>query len=291
MQIPNITELESWLAASEAKVPNLRPDCAKSIVWAGKTAERTKVVVVYIHGFSATKQELRPLPDLVAAGLNANLFFTRLTGHGQDGAAMGEASFEDWRADVAEAFRIGKSLGDEILVMGCSTGCTLATDALARGATAAGVVYISPNFGLKHTLARRVLDLPFARHWGHLIAGKTRSYDVQSHEHEAYWTTSYPTKSVYPMADAVRAVMKNADLGHIATPAFFAYNTADQVVSATQTEKVIGRWGGETTSHKLVKGPNDDAMGHLMAGDIFSPAQTKPLAAEILRWFTAQHAR
>jgi len=34
-----------------------------------------------------------------------------------------------------------------------------------------------------------------------------------------------------------------------------------------------------------VQGPDDDAMGHVMAGDVFSPAQTEPLVAAILRWF------
>lgn len=288
MQMPDINDIETWLAASEAQVPNLRPDCEKSISWAGDASVKTKIALVYIHGFSATKHELRPLPDLVAAGLGANLHFTRLTGHGQDGAAMGEATFAAWRTDVAEAIKIGETIGEKVLLMGCSTGCTLATDALANGAKAAGVVHISPNFGLTHSLAQLAMDLPFARHWGHLIAGKTRSYDVISPAYAAYWTTSYPTKAVYPMADAVRAVMKKANLEQIKTPAFFAYNPADQVVSAKQTTAVIARWGGSATTHLLVQGPTDDKMGHVMAGDVFSPAQTKPLANAILRWFTAQ---
>lgn len=290
MTLPNITELENWLARQEAKVPNLRPDCAKSVEWAGAAGVRTKVALVYIHGFSATKHELRPLPDLVAKQLGANIYYARLTGHGQDGDAMGQASFKAWRADTAEAIRIGASLGDKVLVMGCSTGCTLATDALAQGAQAAGVVHISPNFGLSHVMAQLLLNLPFARHWGHLLAGKTRQFDVISPEHEAYWTTKYPTKAVYPMADAVRAVMKHADLPQIMTPAFFAYNERDQVVSARQTEKVMGLWGGKTKAHLLLQGPGDDVMGHVMAGDVFSPSQTEPLAEAILRWFAA-HAR
>lgn len=287
MQVPDISDLESWLSASEAKVPNLRPDCAKSIAWAGKVGVRSKIALVYIHGFSATKHELQPLPDLIAKGLGANLHATRLTGHGQDGAAMGETTLTAWRADVAQALAIGHALGEQVLIMGCSTGCTLATDALANGAKAAGLVHISPNFGLAHSLAQLMLDLPFARHWGHLIAGKTRRFEPISVEHAAYWTTSYPTRSVYTMADAVRAVMA-ADLSLVTTPALFAYNQTDQVVSAKRTQKIIGRWGGPAATHLLTQGPDDDAMGHVMAGDVFSPAQTAPLANAILRWFTAE---
>jgi esterase/lipase len=91
---------------------------------------------------------VRPLPDMLADALGANLYFARLTGHGQDGIAMGRARLPDWEADVAEALQIGAALGDEVIVMGCSTGCTLLTTALAQGARAKGIVHVSPNYGL-----------------------------------------------------------------------------------------------------------------------------------------------
>lgn len=282
--ISAITKIDGWLAAQESAVPNLRPDCAKNVVWAGEKDAQTDIAVVFIHGFSASYHEIRPLPDLVAKALGANLYFTRLTGHGQDGAAMGLASLEAWRVDVAEALGVARAIGKRVLVIGCSTGCTLAVDALAHGADVAGLVCVSPNFGLTHRIGQALLDLPYVRHWGHFIAGKNRSLDVDSAAHAAYWTTSYPTRAVYVMGDAVRAVRK-ADLSGISAPAFLAYNPADQVVSAKQTERVMARWGGQATGHKLMQGADDDAMGHVMAGDVFSPAQIEPLVAAILRWF------
>ncbi len=284
MSLVDRVDIGGWLAAQEAAVPNLRPDCAKTVMWAGEKDVQTDNAVVFIHGFSATYHEIRPLPDLVAKALGANLHYTRLTGHGQDGAAMGEATFDAWRADVAEALDVAHAIGKRVLVIGCSTGCTLAVDALAHGADVAGLVCVSPNFGLTHRIGQALLDLPYVQHWGHLIAGKKRSLDVHSDAHAAYWTTSYPTRAVYPMGDAVRAVRK-ADLSDIRTPAFVAYNPVDQVVSAARTEHVMSRWGGVAVGYKLVQGPDDDAMGHVMAGDVFSPAQTEPLVAAILRWF------
>ena len=91
-------------------MPGLGPGCEKHVVWAGEPGVRTPVSLLYIHGFSATGQELRPLPDLVAADLGANLHFTRLTGHGQDGAAMGRATLADWTRDMAEALEIARYL-------------------------------------------------------------------------------------------------------------------------------------------------------------------------------------
>lgn len=279
----DLATIEAELAASEAQVPNLRPGCEKRIVWAGEAAGKTAFSVLFIHGFSASPEEIRPLPDLVAADLGANLHFTRLTGHGQDGAAMGTATLAAWQADVAEALEIAQAIGEKVIIIGCSTGCTLATLAFAEGATAHAMIHVSPNFGLSHKLAQTLLDLPKARAWGHLLAGKERSFPAQSEAHAAFWTLTYPTKAVYVMADAVRAA-RDADLAKITTPALFCYNEADQVVSARETAKVIRRWGAPVATYLFQQGPDDDDMGHIMAGDVFSPNQTGPAVARILSW-------
>lgn len=278
-----IEEIDGHLAAAEAEVPKLRPGCAKRVVWAGEPATKTGVALFYIHGFSASPEELRPLPDLIVEGLGANVFYTRLTGHGQDGPAMAEATFDDWMRDVAEGIEIAQAIGDEIILMGCSTGCTLATLALAGGVKARAVVHISPNFGLRSRIAQWLVDMPGSQHWGKYIAGRTRSFEAINEAHTAYWTTSYPTEAVHPMGEAVRAVRK-ADLQAVKTPALFAYNEADQVVHPKDIRNVMARWGGPTEEVIITPGPGDDESGHVMAGDVFSPSQTAPLARRISAW-------
>lgn len=279
----DISQIEASLAATEAQVPNLRPGCEKRIIWADAPAVKTPVALLYVHGFSASPEEIRPLPDLVAEPLGANIHFTRLTGHGQDGAAMGRATFADWQRDVAEAVEIAQTIGDEIILMGCSTGCTLATLALVGGVQARAVIHMSPNFGLRNKLAQIVMDMPGVQHWGHLVAGKTRSFEPINEAHTRYWTTEYPTQAVHPMAAAVRAVDR-ADLSKVLTPAYFAFNEDDQVVHPKDIRKVIARWGGPALVDIIVPGLGDDKMGHVMAGDVFSPNQTEPLAGRISTW-------
>lgn len=280
--LPDLDDLDAWLAACEAEVAGLRPGCAKQVVWAGEQV-KTPLSLVYVHGFSATGAELRPLPDQIADALGANLFFTRLTGHGQDGDAMGRARLPDWEADVAQAFEIGRALGHEVIVMGCSTGCTLLTSALAQGQNAKSVVHVSPNFGLHHRLAQALIDLPGVRRWGPWVAGRTRSFDPISDAHAAYWTVKYDTQAVFTMGDAVRAA-RASPIETIRTPAYFAYNLADEVVSARRIQAVIDRWGGRVVEDILRAGVGDDKMGHVMAGDVFSPGQTAPLAGRITDW-------
>ena len=124
-------------AASEAAIADLRPDAEKRVVWAGAEEARTEWAVLYVHGFSASSEEIRPVPDQVAEALGANLIYTRLAGHGRSGPAMAEATVAAWMADMAEGLAAARRLGEKVVVMGCSTGCTLTTLALheemARG--------------------------------------------------------------------------------------------------------------------------------------------------------------
>lgn len=241
----------------------MRPACAKTIVWASEKGVQT---------------------DIVTKVLGANLYFARLTGHGQNSAAMEAATFDEWRADVSQAIEVANFIGKRVMVIGCSTGCTLAVDALSKWTGVACLVCISPNFGLTHRIGQALLDFPYVQHWGHLFAGKKRSVPLRSDAHAAYWTTSYLTCAVYPIADAVHVVRKT-DLSTIQTPAVFAFNPTDQVVRAQKTQRVMARWGGQVTGYELIQSPDDDVLGHVIAGDMFSPGQTAPLVAAILRWF------
>ncbi len=281
----DLTTLEADLAAAEAKYPRLRPGNDKRVIWADAPGEQTPLALVFVHGFSASPEELRPLPDLVAQSLGANLYFARLMGHGQDGVAMGEATLAGWRADLDESLAIGGSLGERVLLMGCSTGCTLIADALVRGTEVpvAGTCLVSPNFGLKHRVAQMILDLPGAHIWGPWIAGKERSFPVESPEHAQFWTTTYPTKAVRPMGDVLRAV-RAADLSRLTTPLLSVVNPNDQVIDAAKARATAARWGGPTEEIMLTQTPEDHAMGHIMAGDVFSPNQTAPLAEKITAW-------
>jgi esterase/lipase len=249
-------------------------------------AVQTAIYVLYIHGFSATGEELRPLPDQVAEGLNANIYFTRLTGHGQDSAAMGRASLKAWQRDVTEALAVAQTIGQEVVVIGCSTGCTLATLAFAHGAEAKAMIYISLNFGLRHRAGQGMLDLPHSRRWAKYVAGDKRSFPSKNDAHAAFWTLEYPTEAVHVMSDAMRAARK-ANFYEITTPALFCFNPEDQVVHPDDTKRVIGRWGAATDTVVLAQTASDDEMGHIMAGDIFSPNQTAPLARRILAWCRA----
>jgi len=278
-------DLDVWLQAREAAYPDLVPGVAKRIFWAGVPGAKTPLAVIYVHGFSATSEEIRPVPDEVAKALGANLFFARLAGHGRGGAAMAEPLAGDWVEDMAEAMAIGRRLGDRVLVIATSTGATLAAVAAVNPALSeglAGVVLISPNFRL-NSPAAVMLDLPLARWWGPVVAGAQRSFAPLNAGQATYWTTSYPTTALFPMAALMRAA-RGLDYSAAKVPALFVYSAEDQVIDPAAIAPVVAAWGGPVTQDIRRMQAGDDPYAHVIAGDIMSPGQTEPVIAVILAW-------
>lgn len=276
--------VDRWLAAQEAEVPNLRPGAEKRVIWAGQVETQTDWALVYVHGFSAAPDEIRPVPDIVAKGLGANLVFTRLAGHGRDGPAMAEATVERWMRDMAEALAIGRRIGKRILVMGTSTGGTLITLALheAMGRGIDGVVLVSPNFRVADPKSA-LITWPGARQWLPWLAGRDIGFEPRSEAHGRLWTTRYPSLSVLPMGAAVRAVHQRRHK-EISTPALIVFDPEDQIVDHRVTRQVAAQWGGPTDVQEVSLGPEDDPSRHLIAGAVLSPAQSGPVAQRVLNW-------
>ena len=279
---------DAYLAREEADIPNLRPNAAKEIVWAYPASRaRTPLAIVYVHGFSADKAETRPLADDVAKALGANLFYTRLTGHGRDPAAMEQTSVNDWLNDLAEATAIGRTIGNRVIVIGTSTGGTLAT----LGATltrqdpglmrnVAGLVLVSPNFGILSRWAF-LFDMPFAREILPVIGGRTRSFDPINEAMGENWTTTYPIGALVPMAALIRATL-SADFSAVSIPVLTLFSPDDRVVDPAATEAVMTRW---SAPHDTVEVPvTGDPSHHILAGDIVSPQTTQSLATRIAQW-------
>lgn len=277
-------DAEAWLAQREADVAGLRPDVAKEIVWANPAArDRTPLAIVYVHGFSASKGELRPVPDEVANALGANLFYTRLAGHGGDGAAMAQASLRDWVNDYAEAIEIGRKLGDRVVVVATSTGAALATWASAQPALArdvAGYAFISPNYGVQASGAW-MLTLPWGGQIAELVAGKERGFEPRNEAHGRYWTTRYPTSATLPMA-ALTEIARDTPVETVTAPVLFIFSDADKVVRPELTRQMAERWGGPAEM-MLVEG-SDDPGHHVIAGDALSPSTNGLVAGRITEW-------
>lgn len=278
---------QAYVAKVEAAVPGIRDGLEKEIVWANPMVHaKTPLSIVYIHGFSASKGEVRPLPDDVADLLDANLFYTRLTGHGQDGAAMTRGSVNAWINDYEEALAIGRAIGDKVIVISTSTGGSLAAWAATKPGASDGVAaiaFISPNFGVKASGAE-ILTMPWGKQIAELVIGKERSFMARNALHEKFWTTRYPVAAALPM-QALTELAYRAPVEKAGIPALFIFSDSDRVVRPDRTREIAGRW---RAPHELV--PVDDTGdpdNHVIAGDVLSPSTTAFLAQRIAVWVEA----
>ena len=279
-------DVDAWLAQSEARYADIEPDQQKQIAWAyPKSRASTPVSLVYLHGFSASRFETHPMSEQIAETLDANVFYTRLAGHGRAPDAMAEPSVNDWINDTAEAIAIGERIGAKTVLVAVSTGGTLAAiaamDPGLRDRIDA-IVFISPNFKLKAATSA-VLTFPFARSYVHLLAGERRGFEPMNDNHAAWWTENYPSVALLPMAAAVAhtrtLLWERTDI-----PALFILSDADRIVDAATTRNVHARWGGPKAL--ITVDDSDDPNNHVLAGDALSPSTTQRLAGEISTWIT-----
>ena len=279
-------DIEQYLRESESHINGLKPGTEKIIIWADSTKkEKTPLSMVYLHGFSATRQETAPLCDIVARQLGANLFYSRLTGHGLDGTALAEATVNDWLNDAVEALEIGRRLGDKVVIVGTSTGGTLATWLASRSGTddIAALVLLSPNFGLKNS-SSEILLLPWAAYIAPLVAGPIQNVEPVNPRHGEFWTKSYPTIALMPMMGLVDFVRK-ADLSMVTVPIFVVYSRKDRVVDSKETEKTLFRFGSPDITILRID-TTQDPGNHILAGDILAPDNTETMAQSIIQVIT-----
>jgi esterase/lipase len=279
VQLP--ADLDRYLADSEARYPDITPGAEKTIAWAHPDKRQTDLAIIYLHGYSATRQETAPLSDQLARQLGANLFYTRLSGHGRGGAAMSSASANDWLQDSQEALQIGQRLGKKVLVIGTSTGATLATWLALQADTQHVLAYVlvSPNFAPKDS-ASRVLAWPWAEQFVPLLLGDEYQWQPRNAQQARYWSHRYPVQALLPMMALVNYV-REQPLEQISAPLLTIYSPDDRVVSPVEIERAFARIG---SAHKQLLALNDtqDLSHHVLAGDILSPNDTPRVQAAIL---------
>lgn len=279
--------LDGWLAERERGVPGLRDGDQSEIAWFDpESRTRTQTAIVYLHGFSADRHEIEPVVSEVARTFEANVYFTRLAGHGRNGLAMAEATVESWLADAVEAVAIGERIGERVIVVGTSTGGTLATWLAARPESRGrvdAVVLVSPNFHPRDRTSR-VLLYPWGGQVAAAVTGRERCFTPDNDRQERHWTTCYPTSSLRTMMALVERV-RTMQLDAITVPTLVLYSPLDAVVDPAETEAAVARMTGTEPAVRVVSSTTDRAH-HVLAGDIVSPesnAEARVVIVEFLR--------
>jgi alpha-beta hydrolase superfamily lysophospholipase len=279
-------DLDGYLSQSEAQFSDIVPGAEKTIIWAGESKkQKTKYAIVYIHGFSATRQEIAPVCDIVAKKIGANLFYTRLRGHGRDVEAMSIATANEWMNDIFEALVIAKRLGEKVVLIGNSTGATLAVWAAIHKDLREGIhglVLISPNFYPANPMVGITL-LPWGLQIGRVIIGDYREWKPRNEQEGKFWTSRYRIEVFYSMMGLVD-IVDHLDLGEMKLPVLVIHSNRDQVISVDKLKARYQEIGSQRKRIVTVSNTQDE-WGHILAGDILSPKTTETVVKHIMDFY------
>lgn len=268
-------DLDAHIAAVEARASEqypLIPGTEKRIRWQ-TPGQKTEFAVVYLHGFSGTRQGLAPVPDRLADALSANLFETRLAGHGRASGGLEAVRAEDWLADAAEALAIGSRLGDRVIVLGTSTGATLAMAMAGEPAMAdvAAIIMVSPNFRPFDPTSAWITR-PGGPWLLRMLIGDSHSFEPANDQQARFWTTTYPATAIVEMMRLVDFVDAKLPFS-FGQPLLTLYSANDLVVSPAATLEALNSLDAPM-KEVIDVGEVGDRMNHLLAGDILSPEST-----------------
>jgi len=281
----SLLTLESNIQARESEQP-VRPGNEARIIWANDSIKgRTDYCLLYLHGFSASWYEGYPVNTEFAERYGCNAYFPRLASHGleTDDALIDMTPERLWE-DSKEALLVARTLGKKVIIMGASTGGTLALKLAADFPEyVEGLIMYSPNIRINNKAAF-LLSKP----WGLQIARQINDskYRVTEEDFESedcqYWYCKYRLEAVVYLQQLVEATMKPGTYKSVTAPVFLGYyykdqDNQDQVVKVDAMLDMFEKLG--TSPERKVKQAFPDAGDHVIACELTSGALSEVKSA------------
>ncbi len=270
----SVEEVDGYVHGREQSVQALKPDNEARITWAGEKGKRTPYSIIYLHGFSASPAEGRPVHQATAMRYGANLYEARLYGHGiEEKQAFIDATGEQLLESAKEALAIGELIGDSVIIMSCSSGSTLALYLAAHHPEVHSLLVYSPNIEFAKP-GSSMLTKPWGLQLARLMMrGKYRSFEDPSEEMQQYWTCKYRLEGLVHLKKLVETTMTANTFRHIHQPLFMGYyykneTEQDDIVQVSEMLAMFGEVA--TPDKKKRKHAFPDAANHVILSGITS---------------------
>lgn len=277
-QVPAIEAgLEQYVAAQEAS-HKLKPDNQARIVWASDSArKKTEYAIVYLHGFSACQEEGNPVHRDLAKTFGCNLYLARLSQHGIDTVdALYNLTADNLWESAKQAYAIGKQLGNKVILMGTSTGGSLALQLAAAYPEVAGLILLSPNIAINDPNAW-ILNNPWGLQIARLVKGsKYNTAASNTPQYNQYWNRQYRLEAAVQLEEMLETAMTRSTFANVKQPVISMYYYKDEqhqdpVVKVSAIKEMMAALGTPAEQEKMVAIP--DAGSHVLA----SPIQSKDI--------------
>lgn len=143
--------IEEYINFQENNTPHLNPKQRKELVWY-ENKSKTNNVLYFIHGFNGSKNEGREMCLSLSKELKANLLLARLPGNGvyNKENSYNNITFYNYLRTVYEDLILCSILGNNIILVGTSTGCTYSIIAATKftNFNITKTIFFAPNMGL-----------------------------------------------------------------------------------------------------------------------------------------------
>ena len=284
--IPNEpAAITSFLQAKEAQNGNLKPDNEGQIIYADSAnPQKTKTVVLYIHGFSASPMEGNPLHKAIAKSLHANLVLARIEDHGEfpTDSTMAKASADKFYQSVENYYALAKKLGDEVIVLGTSFGGAMSLVLATKHPEIKALMLYGPCIAIKDPTAPLV-DNPWGLQMAHLITGSDyRDIPVMAKGHAENWSLHYNLEGVVAVQNLLTHAMTKEVFEKVKIPVFLGYyykdeEHQDKVVSVDAMKEMFEQLGTPASLKKSEAFPNSG--NHVITSNLLGKLTDAPIAS------------
>ena len=271
--VASLNALDASIADMEA-THKIKLNNQAKIIWADSSKTQTEYAIVYLHGFSASQMEGDPVHQNIAKQFHCNLYLARLAEHGIDTTEdLMNLTADPYWESAKLAYAIGKQLGKKVILMGTSTGGTLALQLASIYPEIAGLILYSPNIEIFDPSAT-LLNNPWGLQIGRAVL-KSNYVDIKYKDsaYPKYWNSHYRIEAVVALQNLLEATMTEATFKKIHQPTLALYYYKDEahqdnVVKVSAIQKMMQQIATPSNLKMEMAMPNTG--NHVLASPIVS---------------------
>lgn len=231
---------EDFEAYGHFRVNRKAPDIGRPFLL---RPSRIRAGIVLVHGYLAAPEEVRGMANWFY-NLGYAVYAVRLKGHGTAPEDLARTGWEDWYESLNRGYAIIKSLTDDIVIGGFSTGGSLALLAAGRKRHKIRAVFsINAPLQLRNYAVHLVPSLNAVNTLIGRIRGKTSGWEFVENkpENDHINYRRNPVSGVRELSEAMSAMEKT--LPDICAPALVVQGSLDPVVDPSSGRMIFQQIG------------------------------------------------
>ncbi|MDG2455865.1 MAG: alpha/beta hydrolase [Bacteroidia bacterium] len=250
---------------------SIRKGNESKLYWADSAGKKTKYVLLYLHGFSASPEEGAPLHRTIAERYKMNMYAPLLADHGLiEEEPMLNFSAEKYLESAKQALRLAYFMGDSVIIMSTSTGSTAALFLASGENNIHSLICYSPNIKIFDPKSA-LLAGPWGIHIARLVKGCNYHEWEAPTKAEQYWHLKYRLEALVELQRLLEGTMTQTTFEQVKVPTFVGYyykneQEQDSVVSVDCLLEMYDQLGSTNKKKVAFK----DVGVHALANQYFS---------------------